>query len=64
MYNQTHGSAAIELNPLTGWFNWAEQHPGFVVLGALLVAVLALNQSLKTVAIDTDSSDEEVPLFI
>jgi hypothetical protein len=64
MYNQTDRNAAIQLKPRTGWFNWAEQHPGWVVLGALVVAILALNKSLKTPDLEPDPGDEEVPLFI
>jgi hypothetical protein len=64
MHNQTDGKAAIPLEPLSGLLNWAKQHPGFVLLGALAVAILAFNESPKTHDLEPDLSDEDVPLFI
>jgi hypothetical protein len=64
MYEQTVGKAAIEIERLTGWFNWAGRHPGVVLLGALVMAILALPKSPRTGDIEPDLGDEEVPLFI
>ncbi|HMD85552.1 MAG TPA: hypothetical protein VKO18_12735 [Terriglobia bacterium] len=58
------GEAAIQLARHAGWFNWAERHPGVVLLGALVMAILALPRSPKTEDIEDDTSGEEVPLFI
>jgi len=62
MYEQTVGKAVVQLEPQAGWMNWALQHPGFVVLGALVLAILTLGKSSTTG--DTDTSNEDVQLFI
>jgi hypothetical protein len=62
MYEQTVGEAAMQLEPHSGWLNWALQHPGLVALGALALAILALANSSATG--DSDSADKDVPLFI
>ena len=50
--------------PFTSWLDWAGQHPGFVLLGTLLVAAL-LTTGLPTQNQPTsDTSGEEDPLFI
>ena len=64
MFEQTDEKAAIQLESNPGWFKWAGRHPGLVALGALVVAVVALNKSLKIREIEPDTGDEEVPLFI
>lgn len=63
MREQADGKAAFEpAGP--GWFNWIGEHPGVVLLGALVVATLALDNSPKIEYIERDTSGEEVPLFI
>jgi len=46
------------------WFRWAERHPGVMLMGALVVALMALRMPSKTRDTDRDISGEEVPLFI
>ena len=53
---------AIKSERHTGWLNWAGQHPGVLLLGALVMAILALRGSPRIK--DRDPSDEEVPLFV
>jgi len=64
MHEQANGKAANQHKPQTGWFNWAERHPGIVLLGALAMALLALQKLPKAKGIERDPSAEEVPLFI
>jgi hypothetical protein len=64
MYEQTNRKAAIRFESGPGWLNWAGRHPGFVVLGALVVAILAFTKSPETRDVESDPGDEEVPLFI
>ena len=64
MFEQTDGKAAIQLESNAGWFEWAGHHPGFVALGALVLAIIALYESPKTREIEPDTDDDEVPLFI
>jgi hypothetical protein len=58
------GRTIIELRKLSGWFDWAGRHPAVVLLGALAVAIVALQQSPGSEASELDGSGEEVPLFI
>lgn len=64
MHEQARRETTIQHEGHNGWWHWAEQHPGIVLLGALAVAVLALRDSPKTVDLESDPSSEEVPLFI
>jgi uncharacterized membrane protein YdfJ with MMPL/SSD domain len=48
----------------TSWIDWAAHHPGIVLLGTLVVAILALSGAPKPEDTTLDSSGEEVPLFI
>jgi hypothetical protein len=64
MYEQASDKPPIESERHTGWFNWAGRHPGVVLLGALVMAFLALQESPCHEDIERDTSDEEVPLFI
>jgi len=64
MREQASDKAPIESQRHTGWFNWAGRHPGVVLLGALVMAILALSESPGTEDIERDTSGEEVPLFI
>jgi hypothetical protein len=64
MREQGDGEAAMQLERPTGWFNWAKRHPGVVLLGALLMAILALPKSPRIEDIELDTSVEDVPLFI
>jgi hypothetical protein len=47
-----------------GWLDWAGRHPGLVLLGTLVVAILALSESPEPEDSELDASGEEVPLFI
>jgi hypothetical protein len=64
MREQASDKAPIESERHTGWFNWAGRHPGVVLLGALVMAFLALQESPSHEDVERDTSDEEVPLFI
>jgi hypothetical protein len=48
----------------TGWLDWAGRHPGLVLLGTLVVAILAFSGSPEPADSELDASGEEVPLFI
>ena len=64
MREQSNGTAAIESEYHTHWFNWAGRHPGVVLLGALVMAIMALQKPPCKKDIEHDSGGEEVPLFI
>jgi hypothetical protein len=64
MREQSAGKAASENYKLTGWFNWMGRHPGVVLLGAVVMAILTLQDSPAPEGTEGESSDEEVPLFI
>jgi hypothetical protein len=63
MREQTAGKETSQLAG-PGWFNWIGEHPGVVLLGALVVATLALENSPEIEDIERDPTGEEVPLFI
>jgi hypothetical protein len=58
------GIPPVQIERQNGWFNWAERHSGVLLLGALMMAILALPKSPGTADIERDPSGEEVPLFI
>jgi hypothetical protein len=58
------GKAVFDLCKLNGWINWVGRHPGIVLLGALVMTILTVQESPGTKDPEDDSSDEEVPLFI
>jgi hypothetical protein len=64
MHLQTAGKVAAEAGKLTGWINWVGRHPGIVLLGALVMAILSVQTSPGARDSESDSDDEEVPLFI
>jgi hypothetical protein len=64
MREQSNGNVTIQHEQPAGWFNWAERHPGIVLLGCLAMAILALQESPMTDDIERNTSCEEVPLFI
>ena len=64
MREQAADKPPTESERHTGWFNWAGRHPGVVLLGALVMAILALSESPGPEDIERDPSGEEVPLFI
>jgi len=64
MREQGVGKPAMQPERRAGWFHWAERHPGILLLGALVMAMLALAKPPKTEDIEHDTSGEEVPLFI
>ena len=64
MDEKINGKAANSRKPQAGWLNWAQQHPGCVMLGALVVALVALKNSPRISDTNCDINDEEVPLFI
>jgi len=47
-----------------GWLFWPGRHPGVVLLGALVVAILAFRKPLPAKDVQTDSMGEDVPLFV
>jgi hypothetical protein len=61
---QSHGQPARPQERHTGWLEWAEQHPGFVLLGALVVAILAFRRPSRAIDVQPETTGEEVPLFI
>ena len=64
MHIQTTGKAVCDLGKLAGWINWAGRHPGIVLLGVLVMAILTVQHSPKIEDTEHGSSDEQVPLFI
>ncbi len=64
MREQTREKSALEKGTLGGWFDWATRHPGFLLLGALAVTLLAAEKPPEAEDANTDSCDEVVPLFI
>ncbi len=64
MHAQTAGKAAVGVGKLSGWITWAGRHPGIVLLGALVLAILSVHESPRAGDTERDSNDEEVPLFI
>jgi hypothetical protein len=64
MREQASDKAPIESERHTGWFKWAGRHPGVVLVGALVMAILALSKSPGTDETERNTSGEEVPLFI
>lgn len=58
------GKVAIEIGGLGGWLDWAARHPGFVLLGALAVTLLATRELPPAEEAGPASCEEEVPLFI
>lgn len=64
MYIDKADKAAGEIGRLSGWIHWAGRHPGIMLLGALAMAILSLQEPHKNEGADRDSSGEDVPLFI
>jgi len=52
---------SMALRPL---LDWAQHHPGTLVVGALLVAALLAAPAARKSAPQVDVSAEDVPLFI
>ncbi len=59
---EIHGASSFPRGP--GWLKWAEDHPGIVLLGTLVVATLLLARPTTKPAVEMDQASEEVPLFI
>jgi len=64
MREQGVGKPAMQPERRAGWFHWAERHPGILLLGALVMAIIALQKSPGTEDIEHDPRGEEAPLFI
>ena len=47
-----------------GWLNWAAHHPGWVLLGGVLLGILTMRQSPPSPQQPRNDEGEEVPLFI
>ena len=47
-----------------GWLFWPGRHPGVVLLGTLVVAILAFRKSPPAEDVQPDSLEEDVPLFV
>jgi hypothetical protein len=58
------GKEDSELGKLTRVIQWVGKHPGYVVAGALMIAILSLQPSPKPQDIVQDSPADDVPLFI
>jgi len=48
----------------SGWWDWAGHHPGWVLLGGLLLGILTLTRPAPSPEQPKDDEGEEVPLFI
>ena len=59
MHEQTGGEAAIQLERHIGWLEWAEQHPGVVLLGALAMAILAHGYTQRPAAMVNTAQMEQ-----
>ena len=64
MREQAEDNGTIQNKQSRGWFNWAAGHPGIMLLGALVVAIVALQKVPEPQETDIDPGGEEVPLFI
>jgi hypothetical protein len=49
---------------LTRMFQWVGKHPGYFVLGTLMVAFLSAQQATQTQNDVQDSSADDLPLFV
>jgi hypothetical protein len=49
---------------LTRLFQWVGKHPGYFVLGTLMVAFLSAQQAAQTQNDVQDSPTDDVPLFV
>ena len=49
---------------LTRLFQWAGKHPGYFVLGTLMVAFLSVQHAAQTQNDVQDSPADDVPLFV
>ena len=49
---------------LTRLFQWVGKHPGYFVLGTLMVAFLSMQPAAQTQNDVQDSSADDVPLFV
>jgi hypothetical protein len=47
-----------------GWLDWAERHPGALLLGILFVAAAFLVPEPTCPPLEVDSAGDEIPLFI
>lgn len=49
---------------LTRLFEWVGKHPGYVVLGTLMIAYLSMQPAAPTQNDIPDSPADDVPLFV
>ena len=49
---------------LTRMFQWVGKHPGYFVLGTLMVAFLSAQHTAQTENNVQDSTADDVPLFV
>ncbi len=64
MNEQGNSNETTQVEGKGGWFNWAKRHPGVILLGALVIAVLAYHKSPTTGNFERETNGQEVPLFI
>ncbi len=53
-----------EGNHPLGWLEWAERHPGALLLGILFVAAAFLVPEPTRPPLEVDRAGDEIPLFI
>ncbi len=53
-----------EGNQPLGWLDWAERHPGALLLGILFAAAAFLVLEPTRAPLEVDSVGDEIPLFI
>jgi hypothetical protein len=64
MRNQPIDFTSNQYQKHQGWLFWPGRHPGVVLLGTLVVAILAFRGSAPAKDVQTDSTGEDVPLFV
>ena len=64
MREQAEDNAEIYLGQRSDWLRWPGRHPGIVLLGTLIVAMLAFRKSPPADDAQLDTTAEGVPLFI
>ena len=57
-------NAVFKHGKYTDWVKWAGRHPGYFLLGALVMALVSLQQSPNAQDVEINSSADAVPLFI
>jgi hypothetical protein len=58
------GNTKFEAGTLKRWIHWAGEHPGLMLLGALMIAVLTMQPTGEPQDAAQDSPVDDVPLFV